>query len=286
MARVILVGCGKVGMSFAYQLVTSENRADELVLIDICKDRACGDAQDLSHAAAYAKKKVKIWVGDYADCDKADIIVIAAGLAQKNCKQTRTELNKQNANIMKSIVSNVAKTKFNGVYLVVTNPVDAMSHVVQKASGFPHNRVIGSGTTLDSARLWHLLGSGHEGTFVLGEHGDSSFIPWSNFNLSLSKSEKENILHGVRSSAYDIIKKKGSTYYGIGVCMLDIVNAILNDSKRVLLVSGYSKEHDVYMGWPNVLGRGGIEKTLPVKLTEEENVMLQKTVAVIRKTMI
>ena len=297
MARVVIIGCGNVGMSFAYQAVTQRNKISELVLIDIDRDKACGEAQDLKHAAVYNKNNVRILPGKYSDCARADIIVIAAGEVQGG-KQTRAALVKKNAKMIQSIVDKVSETAFNGVYLVVTNPVDVMSHLVKEHSKLPYEKVIGSGTTLDTARLrYHIskeigIDPRNIHAYVLGEHGDSAFVPWSCCVIGLNRAEvklteeqRSRILYHMRTDAYDIINKKGSTYYGIGVCMLDIVDAILEDAKSIKTVSSYCKSHDVYMGQPTILGNKGIERVIAINLPDDEAMAMEKSAEAIRKMM-
>jgi len=294
MARVVIIGCGNVGMSFAYQLVTHRNKVSELVLIDINKDKACGEAKDLEHASVYNVNNIKIWAGEYKDCDNADIVVITAGKVQDK-KQTRADLIKCNAKIMESIVESIKKTKFKGIYLVVTNPVDVMTQVVQVASGFPHERVIGSGTTLDTARLRHLISqelnidSRNIKAYVLGEHGDSSFVPWNSCSVGLipimdklSCEQRDKVLYLTRTEAYDIINKKGSTYYGIGVCMANIVDAILENSQSIRTVSSFCEKYGVYLGQPTIIGQSGVQQILSVDLTCDESMAMEKSAETIR----
>ena len=185
MKKIVIVGCGNVGMSYAYAMVVNGVAIDELVLIDINKEKAEGEASDLSHAMSYAPKNFKVFAGDYSDCADATIVCICAGRNQ-NVGETRTDLINKNKDVFQSVVSEVGKSGFNGIYLVATNPLDIMTDITFRLSGFPSSRVIGSGTTLDSARLRYLVGqklnispkSIHG--YVIGEHGDSEFIPWNN----------------------------------------------------------------------------------------------------------
>jgi len=295
MAKVILVGCGNVGMAFAYALATSTSSVRELVLIDTNHAKAEGDALDLGHAAVYNSSPIKVRAGGYSECDNADIICICAG-ANQLPGQTRADLVNTNYKIMHSIVSNVAKTKFRGIYVVATNPVDVMTFFVQKLSGFAHKRVVGSGTTLDTARLRFLvgeeLGIHPRGVhaYVLGEHGDTAFIPWSLAYVGISKidmylndDKRARILWDVRNSAYDIINKKGSTYYGIGICLRDLVVAILEDQKVIRTVSCYDKQSDTYFGMPAVLSKGGATLTKCLEFNQQERDALAKSIDAIKK---
>ncbi len=283
MNKVVLVGCGFVGMSYAYNIVTTSNAVDELVLIDVRAERVEGEALDLRHASAYSNANIKIKAGTYDDCNDATIVCICAGKSQE-VGETRQDLLNKNIGVFKSIISEINKTNFKGIYLVATNPLDVMTAITRKLSGFAPEKVIGSGTTLDSARLRHILGekfgvsakSVH--AYVIGEHGDSEMIPWSNATIGLNKiendltvEEKQQIKTDVVQSAYDIISKKGNTCYGIGVCLMKITNAILSDSREVMTISSYNKDHDCYFSMPTVVGRAGAIKTYFLEMSEEEH---------------
>ena len=289
MNKVVLVGCGNVGMSYAYNIVTTTNSVRELVLIDVRKEKAEGEALDLLHAAAYSNANIKIRAGTYADCDDATIVCICAGRNQE-VGETRQDLIDKNEAVFHSIISEINKTNFKGIYLVATNPLDVMTAITWKMSGFKQSKVIGSGTTLDTARLRHILGEKFKVSpksvhaYVVGEHGDSEMIPWSNATIGLNKiklteAEKDEILSDVRNSAYDIISKKGNTSYGIGVCLMKITNAILGDSKEVMAISAYNKEHDCYFSMPTVVGKQGAEKTYFLEMSKDEHVELSRSVA-------
>lgn len=288
MNKVVLVGCGNVGMSYAYNIVTTTNSVSELVLIDVRKEKAEGEALDLLHAAAYSNANIKIKAGDYSDCNDATIICICAGRNQE-VGETRQDLIDKNEAVFHSIISEINKTNFKGIYLVATNPLDVMTAITWKLSGFKPNRVIGSGTTLDTARLRHILGQKFKVSpksvhaYVVGEHGDTEMIPWSNATIGLNKiklseAEKNEILNDVRNSAYDIISKKGNTSYGIGVCLMKITNAILGDSKEVMAISAYNKDHDCYFSMPTVVGKQGAEKTYFLEMSEDEHAELSACV--------
>lgn len=288
MNKVVLVGCGNVGMSYAYNIVTTINSVSELVLIDVRKEKAEGEALDLLHAAAYSNANIKIKAGDYSDCNDATIVCICAGRNQE-VGETRQDLIDKNEAVFHSIISEINKTNFKGIYLVATNPLDVMTAITWKLSGFKPNRVIGSGTTLDTARLRHILGQRFKVSpksvhaYVVGEHGDTEMIPWSNATIGLNKiklseAEKDDILSDVRNSAYDIISKKGNTSYGIGVCLMKITNAILGDSKEVMAISAYNKDHDCYFSMPTVVGKQGAEKTYFLEMSEDEHAELSACV--------
>ncbi len=288
--KVVIVGVGMVGMSFAYSLL-NQNICDELVLIDINKIRAEGEAADLSHGLPFAPGNMKIYSGDYSDCTDADIVAICAGVPQKE-GESRRSLLENNYSVFKSIVSQVVSSGFNGVFLVATNPVDIMTQAVYSLSGFPSGRVVGSGTTLDSARLRYMMSDffkinpGNVHAYVIGEHGDSEFAAWGNAfisvnslnelkkkNPSLTK-DLEKIAENVRLSAYEIIKAKHATYYGIGMVLARLTRAILFDENSVFTVSAYLKgeynHRGIYIGVPSVVNRNGVREILEIPLTDEE----------------
>ncbi|MBQ8961725.1 MAG: L-lactate dehydrogenase [Ruminococcus sp.] len=291
--KVVLIGTGMVGMSFAYALVNQGGICNELVLIDVNKERANGEAMDLNHGLAFAKSNMKIYAGDYKDCKDADIIVIAAGVAQKE-GETRLDLLQRNTEVFRSIILPVVKSGFDGIFLVATNPVDIMTRVTYELSRFGASRVIGTGTSLDTARLRYLLGDyftvdpKNIHAYVIGEHGDSEFVPLSqvmfatkqvteileddrnDYNLEdMSKIEEQ-----VRTAAYKIIEAKRATYYGIGMAITRIVKAILGDENSVLTVSaklcGEYDSRNVFIGVPCIIGRNGIKEIVELSLTDEE----------------
>lgn len=291
MNKVVIIGCGNVGMSYAYNIVTTTNSVKELVLIDVKAEKVEGEALDLIHASAYGNANLKIKAGTYIDCNDAAIICICAGRNQE-VGETRQDLIDKNLAVFQSIISEVNKTNFNGIYLIATNPLDVMTAITQKLSGFHHSKVIGSGTTLDTARLRSILAKKFDvnaksvHAYVIGEHGDSEMIPWSNATIglnkissSLSEKEKQSIEQEVRNSAYDIIAKKGSTCYGIGVCLMKITNAILGDSKEILSISSYNSDHKCYFSMPTVVGKNGAEKTYFLEMTEAEHNDISKSVS-------
>lgn len=294
MKKVVIVGCGNVGMSYAYAMVINGVNIDELVLIDINKDKAIGEAMDLSHAMSYAPKNFKCYAGDYCDCADASIICICAGRNQ-NVGETRTDLIFKNTEVFKDIVGQIKKTGFNGIYIIATNPLDVMTDITYRLSGLPASKVFGSGTTLDSARLRYLIG---EKTginpknihgYVIGEHGDSEFIPWDNViigldkaNKFLSKEQMNEISDEVCGSAYDIIKKKGNTSYGIGMSLLKITNAILNNQNTIISVSAYNKLHDCYFSIPSIINKSGVKKTLYITLSKEDEDKLTNSIEKIK----
>lgn len=293
--KVVLIGCGNVGMSYAYSLLNQRTYVNELVLIDLDKTRIEGETMDLNHCLSVSPSKIEIRVGDYSDCKDAKLVVIAAGANQK-VGETRMDLIKKNSAIFKSIVSSVIRSGFNGIFLVATNPLDVMTYLTYKYSGLPANKVIGSGTILDTSRLRYLIAKKlkvnpkNVHAYVIGEHGDSEFIPWSNAcvgmqNISKFLNEKEmnEIYLDVKNSAYEIIKRKGATYYGIGMCLTKITNSILGDENSIMTVSSYDKLNDVYIGLPSVINKNGMQNRIYIDLNNQETKELQDSIDTIRK---
>lgn len=291
--KVVLVGTGLVGMSFAYAAL-NQNLCDELVLIDINEKRAEGEAMDLNHGLAFSHSSMKISKGTYDDCSDASVVLICAGVNQKP-GESRLELLKRNASVFSSIVPKVIQSGFDGIFVVATNPVDIMTRITYELSGFNAAKVIGTGTTLDTARLRYLMGEYFEvdprnvHAYVIGEHGDSEFVPWSQALIaakpikdvladnpcSYDIEELEHIATEVRNAAQQIIEAKGATYYGIGMALVRVIRAILNNENSVLTVSvrlrgEYGGKKDVFIGNPCIINGSGAKRILELKLTEEE----------------
>ena len=302
--KVVLVGTGFVGMSMAYSLL-NQGGVNELVLIDIDKNKAEGEAMDLSHGVPCSPSKMSIKAGDYSDCGDADIVVITAGMNQKP-NQTRLELVEINAKIMKDITKSVLDSGFGGIFVIASNPVDLMTYVVQKVSGFPKEKVIGSGTMLDTARLRFLIGeylkvsSKNVHAYIMGEHGDSSFVSWENAYVGCKKmvdimkdgnyplSDLDDIHKGVVNAAYEIIEKKKATYYGIGVALVKIIKAILNDENEIMTISTYQNgeygQKGLYIGVPAILGGSGVKEVLKLRLEDNEQVKFDNSCNIIKDT--
>ncbi len=293
--KVVIIGCGNVGMSYAYALLNQRTYVNELALIDLNKERVEGEVMDLNHCLAFSPSKMKIKVGEYSDCKDASLIVLAAGVNQKE-GETRLDLLKKNAAIFKSIITEVMENNFDGVFLIATNPVDIMTYLTQKYSKLPKERVIGSGTTLDTARLRYLVASkigvspSNVHGYVIGEHGDSEFIPWSNVNIALqpitdfiTEEDQKEIQDEVKDAAYKIIKAKGATYYGIGMCLVRITNAILGDENTVMVVSTYDPTNDIYIGLPSIINKNGADKKIHFNLTESETLKLINSIQIIHQ---
>lgn len=292
--KVVIIGCGNVGMSYAYALLNQRTYVNELVLIDLDMKRVVGEVMDLNHCLAFSPSKISIKAGDYSDCKDASIVCIAAG-ANQAPGETRMDLINKNSAIFKSIIDNVMKSGFDGIFLVATNPLDVMTYITWKYSKIDKCRVIGSGTSLDTARLKYMIGDRlginpkNVHAYVIGEHGDSEFVPWSNANISLQNirdyltdNEMNDIYVNVRDAAYDIIQRKGSTHYGIGMCLVRITNAILGDENSIICVSCYDKDNDVFIGCPAILNRSGVREKIYIKLNKDENEKFNNSVSIIR----
>jgi len=292
--KVVIIGCGNVGMSYCYALLNQRTYVNEIALIDLDINRVDGEVMDLNHCLAYSPSKILIKRGEYSDCKDAKIVVIAAG-ANQNPGETRMDLIHKNSRIFETIVKQVMDNGFNGIFLVATNPLDVMTYLTYKYSSLPHNQVLGSGTTLDTARLKYLI-SEKIGVspkdihaYVMGEHGDSEFVPWSNANVALrsinsylSKEEKQQIEDDVRNAAYEIINKKGATYYGIGMCLVRITNAILGDENVILSVSAYDKENEIYISTPAIINKNGVKEKIFVPFNQEEVNKMKNSIKVIK----
>ena len=292
--KVVIVGCGNVGISYAYALVNQKTYVSDLILIDINTEKTIGEAMDLNHCLPYASSKINIKVGDYSDCKDAKIVVIAAGANQKE-GETRMDLIYKNASIFDSIIKSIKSSGFDGIYLIATNPLDVMTYLTLKYSGTTPNKVIGTGAALDTARLRYILSEELDlcpkdiDAYVIGEHGDSEFIPWSNANVGfkkitdlLSKKKLDKIEDKVRNSAYEVIKRKGATSYGIGATLVRITNAILEDKKIILSVSSYDKIKDVCISTPTIVDINGAREKINFPMTKEENEKLSASIKIIK----
>jgi len=296
--KVVVIGCGFVGAACSFAIMQS-GLFSEMVLIDADKAKAEGEALDISHGVPFAKP-MKIYAGDYDDIKNASLIIVTAGANQKE-GETRLDLVKKNISIFKSIIPEIKKRDYKGILLIVANPVDILTTVAQKLSGMPENRVFGSGTVLDSARLKYELGnhlnvdSRSVHAFIIGEHGDSEIAAWSSVNISgvpLNKfcemrghfdheNSMKKIAQDVKNSAYEIISKKRATYFGVAMAVKRICEAIIRDEKSILSVS--SMMHGQYgidgisLSMPAIVGKDGVETLVPIQLNESEVVALQKS---------
>lgn len=289
--KAAMIGCGFVGSASAFALMQS-GLFSELVLIDANHDKAEGEAMDIAHGLPFAGQ-MKIYAGDYDDIVDAAVIIVTAGAPQKP-GETRLDLVNKNVNIFKSIIPEIAKRNYKGILLIVANPVDILTYTAVKLSGLPENRVIGSGTVLDTARLKYALGEHLEvdsrsvHSFIIGEHGDSEIVAWSSTNVSgipvndfcelRGHFNHEEAMHriadDVKNSAYDIIEKKGATYYGIAMSVKRICECIMRDEKSILPISsmmhGEYGISDICLSMPTVVGREGVETRVPIQLNEQE----------------
>jgi L-lactate dehydrogenase len=300
--RVALIGTGFVGSSYAFALL-NQGVTEELVLIDLNKEKSEGDAMDLNHGLAFAPSHTKIWYGGYEDCNDADIIVICAGANQKP-GETRLDLVAKNVKIFKTIVTDVMASGFDGIFIVATNPVDILTYTVWKYSGLPQSRVIGSGTILDTARFRYLLGEHFKvdtrnvHAYIIGEHGDTELPVWSHADIGgvpiletmTDEQEKlDEIFVNVRDAAYHIINRKGATYYGIAMGLVRLTKAILHNEHSILTVSchlaGEYGEDDVYIGVPAIVNRNGIQRVIELRLNEQEKKQFAYSANVLKETM-
>lgn len=288
--RVMIVGTGNVGASLGFCLVNQRTAISELILTDINADDAEGEAMDLRDTLAVSPAYMKIRSGTYQDAKDCDIIVITAGAPQKP-GETRMDLLKKNSEILKDMISQIMAAGFDGIIIMVTNPMDIMTYLAMQYSGLPPEKVIGSGTILDSARLRFKISEELDVSpksvhaFQVGEHGDTEFALWSAATLGglpleklLKKARRQEIEDYARNEAYEIISKKGATYYGIGACVAKLINCILGDERRILPVSSYDSYSDVYYGFPAIVGREGVIKKLDLDLPEKEGIALQKSI--------
>lgn len=301
--KVAVIGCGFVGSSSAFALMQS-GLFSEMVLIDADTKRAEGEAMDISHGISFARP-MQIYAGNYDDITDAAIIVITAGANQKP-DETRLDLIKKNAAIMKSIVGEIKKRDFGGILLIVSNPVDILTLIALKESGYPSNRVIGSGTVLDTGRFKYLLGehldvdSRSVHAFIIGEHGDSELAAWSNTRIGGLKvndfcelrghfnheQSMKKIFENVRNSAYEIIERKHATYYGIAMAVKRICEAIVRNEKSILpvssLMTGEYGLNDVVLSIPAVVDETGVQKVIPIELNDEELTKLKDSANILK----
>lgn len=302
--KIAIIGAGKVGTTFAYALMLN-GLAGEIVLIDMDKERTEGEVMDLNHAVPLSNP-VRIWNGDYPDVADANIVVISAGSAQRP-GETRLDLLKRNIAIFRQILPQVLKYNQEAMLLIATNPVDILSYASWKMTGLPSQRVIGSGTVLDTARFRSMisnrftLDARNVHAFIVGEHGDSEVAIWSSANIAgipltdfcqqigcdIDAKDREQMAKDVRNAAYEIIKRKGATFYAVGVGLARIVESILRDQHSVLsisnLVPGYYGIEDVYLSLPAILGESGVEKILKLNLDEKETAELQHSASVMHE---
>jgi len=302
--KVAIVGAGFVGSTFAYSLLI-HGIASQIVIIDINKERAEGEVMDLNHGLPFAHP-VRIWAGEYADCRDSDIVVVAVDVGQK-IEKSRLELAESNFQIMKQIIPKIVEHNRKCILLVVTNPLDVMTYAALKLSGFPKNRVMGSGTILDTSRLRYLLGEHlsvdprNVHAYIVGEHGDSEVPVWSLANVAgirlkdycpickvpYNMEHLNSLFLKVRNAGYEIIKRKGRTHYAVALGLTKIVESIVRDENAVLTVSCYLEDYhgvrDLCLSVPAILNRTGIKETIQLPLDKKEIDDFQKSAAIIKK---
>lgn len=303
--KVAIVGCGLVGSTTAFSLIT-QGICDEVIMIDINKERAYGEMLDLQDSIEYLNRNVKVRTGDYSDCGDVDIIVITAGAPPKQ-GQSRLDILEMSAKICKSIVEPIMESGFDGIFIVISNPVDIITHYVQFLSGLPKNQVIGTGTAIDSARLQNMIAqlvrvdprSVH--AYSMGEHGDSQMVPWSTVTVAgkpfydviadnkelVGDVDLNELVYKTTQEGWEILNRKGTTYYGIATACAGIIKAILNDENRIVPVStlleGEYGEKDVYAGVPTILNRTGASDVLEIHMTPGELARFKESVQLIRE---
>ncbi len=306
MQKAVMVGCGFVGSASVFALMQS-GLFSEIALIDANPEKAEGEAMDISHGIPFARQQ-RIYAGDYDDVKDAGIVIVTAG-ANQQPGETRLDLVNKNVNIFKSIIPEISNRGFEGILLIVANPVDILTKVAIELSGFPENRVIGSGTVLDTARLRYRLSQHLEvdsksvHAFIIGEHGDSEIAAFSNANISgvpLSnfcemrghfkhKEAEDQIAENVRNSAYDIISRKRATYFGVAMAVKRICEVIVRNEKAILPVStsmhGEYGITDVVLSMPCIVGQNGIEAQVPISLSDEEIQKLQESAKILKQTL-
>ena len=304
--KAVMIGCGFVGSACVFSLMQS-GLFSEIVMIDADREKAQGEAMDISHGIPFAKE-MKVYDGDYTDVKDAGIIILTAGANQKP-GETRLDLVQKNVGILKQIIPSIMAQGFEGILLMVANPVDILTRVAQKLSGLPANRVIGSGTVLDTARLKYLLGEQLEvdsrsvHAFIIGEHGDSEIAVWSSANVSgiplhdfcemrgyfQHEADMREIAEAVKNSAYEIIQRKKATYFGVAMAVKRICEVIVRDEKSVLPVStlmhGEYGIEDIVLSMPCIVGKEGIETKVPLSLSEEETISLQQSAFLLKEIM-
>lgn len=302
--KAAIIGCGFVGSATAFTLMQSK-LFSEMVLIDANQEKADGEAKDIAHGIPFAGQ-MKIYAGDYKDLADAAIVIVTAGANQKP-EETRLDLVHKNVSIYKNIIPQITAQNFQGILLIVSNPVDILTYVAVQLSGLPENRVIGSGTVLDTARLKHALGehlhvdSRSVHSFIIGEHGDSEIAAWSSTNVSgipldnfcemrghfNHEASMQKIAESVKNSAYEIIAKKQATYYGIAMSVKRICECIIRNEKSILPVS--SMMHGEYgiegiaLSMPAIVGLDGVETHVPISLNEEEQNRLKESVRTLKQ---
>ena len=295
MKKIVIIGCGNVGISYLKKLCLTDMALD-ISLIDIDEEKLEGEALDISQSLVYRNSNINLKIGNYSDCDDADIVVIAAGVTQST-NDRMADLEKANE-IIVDITNNLRETSFKGIYLVACNPLDVITELVAYYTDHPFNKVIGTGCMLDTARLKSLISKKIKvkpndiNVYVLGEHGNSQFVAWSNANIGLenlsqflSLDEKLELENETRNMGGVIVKHKGYTSEGVSACLLELTLVILNDLKKVYPVSNYNTTYDVYISTPCIIGKNGVEEVINIKLTSDEEEKLEESSEVISEAL-
>ena len=295
MNSIVIIGCGNVGLAYLKKLCMTDIALD-ISLIDVDEEKLEGEILDLEHSLVYRNSNISIRLGSYSDCDDADIVVITAGIPQST-KDRMSDLEKANG-IVVNITNKLRETSFNGIVLVACNPLDVITELIAHYTDYSYNKVIGTGTMLDTARLKSLISKKIKvkpsdiNAYVLGEHGNSQFVAWSNANIGLenlsqylSLDAKEELEDETRHMGGVIVKHKGYTSDGVASCLLELTLCILKDLKKVYPVSNYNTTYDVYLSTPCIIGKNGIEKVINIKLTDEEEEKLEESSEVISEAL-
>ena len=303
--KVVIVGAGMVGTSTAYSIV-NQSICEELVIIDINENKAIGETLDMMHAMEFMNCKTNVRSGSYKDCKDADVVIITASVPMNSNLTDRMELLAKNRSVMKSIVDSIMESGFDGILLIVSNPVDVMTYYAWKLSGLPKNKVIGSGTTLDTARLHYYISKDIKVSpssvhaFVIGEHGDSEMVAWSTatiggkdiynvFKDNVSRAglnPYERFLDQVKNAGWDVFTKKGNTSYGIAASVTGILKSILFDENKVYPVSVYLNGEygveDVYVSVPTIINRDGAKEIVELRLTADEDKKFKESCEILK----
>ena len=295
MKKIVIIGCGNVGISYLKKLCLTDMALD-ISLIDIDEEKLEGEVLDISQSLVYRNNNINLKIGNYSDCDDADIVVIAAGVTQST-NDRMADLEKANE-IIVDITNSLRETSFKGIYLVACNPLDVITELVAHYTDHPFNKVIGTGCMLDTARLKSLISKKIKvkpndiNVYVLGEHGNSQFVAWSNANIGLenlsqflSFDEKLELENETRHMGGVIVKHKGYTSEGVSACLLELTLVILNDLKKVYPVSNYNTTYDVYISTPCIIGKNGVEEVINIKLTSDEEEKLEESSEVISEAL-
>lgn len=303
-SKVVIVGCGNVGSTTAYSII-NQGLCEEVVLIDVNKDKAYAEALDMEHSIYFMNRNIKIHAGDYQECRDADIVIITASAPMPKDSNNRLEMLQPSIRIIKSIVDSVMGSGFNGIFLVISNPVDIMTYLVWKMSGLPKNQVIGSGTNLDTARLCcelanlYDLDSKSVEAFVCGEHGDSEIVAWSTATIGGKAVEdvmrdnadrtkdttKQDLQKQTIQAGWEIFSRKGNTCYGIAASAAAIVKSILFNENRIYPVTvGLDGQYGIraaFLSVPTIIGKNGAKEIVEIHMNSEELAALQKSASIL-----